>query len=582
MSAPAPLTLAQSIAHIILEGFNRHFGIFQEITSGAQQRFESADWQGVQKASRERIILYDTRVSKTLALVRKQYVAEQLDSALWQKIKQSYIQLLAEHKQPELAETFFNSVFCHLFPFQYYTNEFIFIRNVTSTDYIEPPTGETTCYRCYYPQHSGLKAVLKQLVLDHHFALPFENIDRDISSALRNIIRKFPGRENREQHLNLQLRVICRPFFRNKAAYIVGHYINGRREGGFAFSVINNEQGQLYLDTLLIDAEELSVVFSYSQAYFMVEYQVPSSIIAFLRTILPERNRSELYSAIGLHKQGKSDFYRHFLHHLKHSHDKLIVAPGIKGMVMAVFTLPSYRYVFKIIKDRFAPQKDFTRKQVAEKYQLVKRHDRVGRMADMLEYSNVSLPVDRFDPALLEELKATCAGSIFFDNDNIVFRHVYLERRMRPLNMFMERASDEQLEAIIKDYGDAIKQLAAANIFPGDFLYKNFGVTQLGRVVFYDYDEITYMTECNFRKIPAPMFPEDMFSAEPWYSIGPNDVFPEEFATFLLTNPRVKKIFMRHHKDLLDADYWKQKQQNIRDGIFEDVFPYEQALRFKR
>ncbi len=582
MTAPDSLTLAQAIAATILEGFNRHFRIFQQITSGAIQRFEQADWHGAQKASRERIVLYDQRVSETLALVRKDYEISELDSKLWKQIKQCYIHLLAEHKQPELAETFFNSVFCHQFPLQYYTNEFIFIRNSISTDYIEPPEGEENCYRCYYPQQNHLKAALKQMVLDQGFSLPFEKLERDINSAIRNIIRKFPGQKSRETDLNFQLRVICRPFFRNKAAYIVGHYINGRREGGFAFSVINNEQGQLYLDTLLIDAEELSVVFSYSQAYFMVEYQVPSSIIAFLRTILPERNRSELYSAIGLHKQGKSDFYRHFLHHLKHSHDQFIVAPGIRGMVMAVFTLPSYRYVFKIIKDKFAPQKDFTRKQVEEKYQLVKRHDRVGRMADMLEYSNVSLPTSRFEPELLEELKETCASSIFFDNENIIFRHVYLERRMTPLNMFMQQASDKQLEAVIKDYGDAIKQLAAANIFPGDFLYKNFGVTQLGRIVFYDYDEITYMTECNFRKIPAPMFPEDMFRAEPWYSIGPNDVFPEEFSTFLLTNPKIRKIFMRYHKDLLDADYWKQKQQNIQAGILEDVFPYQQKLRFKR
>ncbi len=582
MTVPNTPTLAQSIAATLLEGFNLHFTLFQQITSGAIRRFENACWQDVQQASRKRIVLYDERVSETLARVRTDYDINELDPALWQQVKQSYIHLLATHKQPELAETFFNSVFCHQFPMQYYTQEFIFLRNSISTDYIEPPAGEENCYRCYYPQHNHLKTALKQLVLDQGFSLPFEDLERDINSAIRNLVRKFPGRAQREVHLNFQLRVICRPFFRNKAAYIVGHYINGRREGGFAFSVMNNELGQLYLDTLLIDAEELSVVFSYSQAYFMVEYQVPSSIITFLRTILPERNRSELYSAIGLHKQGKSDFYRHFLHHLKHSHDQFVVAPGIKGMVMAVFTLPSYRYVFKIIKDKFAPQKDFTRKQVEEKYQLVKRHDRVGRMADMLEYSNVSLPIARFEPALLEELKQTCASSIFFEREQIVLRHVYMERRMTPLNMFMQDASDEQLEVVIKDYGDAIKQLAAANIFPGDFLYKNFGVTQLGRIVFYDYDEITYMTECHFRKIPAPLFPEDMFSAEPWYSIAPNDVFPEEFSTFLLTNPRVKKIFMRYHKDLLDARYWQQKQQNIKDGIFEDVFPYQQHLRFKR
>ena len=251
-------------------------------------------------------------------------------------------------------------------------------------------------------------------------------------------------------------------------------------------------------------------------------------------------------------------------------------------MVMMVFTLPSYPYVFKIIKDKFAPQKEFTRQQVEEKYQLVKRHDRVGRMADMLEYSNVALPLERFDASLLEELQETCASSISYDTDNLVFRHVYMERRMIPLNIFIETAADDILEWVIEDYGNAIKQLAGANIFPGDFLYKNFGVTQQGRVVFYDYDEISYMTECNFRKIPPPRFPEDEFRSEPWYSVEPNDVFPEEFGTFLLSTPKIRKTFLKYHRNLLDSRYWQEKQDKIKAGQYEDVFPYPEALRFKR
>lgn len=576
------LHIARGISATILEGFDRHFSIYQQITSGAKKRFEDSDWRAVQRASRERIVLYDHRVDETMALVRELYGIREIDTGLWKQIKLCYMRQLSYHRQPELAETFYNSVFCRQFALHYYTNEYIFLRNAISTDYIESSDDEETSYRCYYPNTQGLRDSLYQLIKDQQFNLPFEDLDRDISSSIRRIVSKFKGKTNRKTHLNFQLQVICRPFFRNKAAYIVGTYINGRDVQGFAFPVINNERGQLLIDTLLIGEKELSVVFSYSQAYFMIQHQVPSSIIAFLQTILPERNRSELYSAIGFHKQGKSDFYRHFLHHLRHSNDEFIVAPGIRGMVMAVFTLPSYRYVFKIIKDKFAPQKEFTRKQVEEKYQLVKRHDRVGRMADMLEYSNVALPIDRFGPGLLQELKDTCASSITIENDRVIFRHIYLERRMVPLNMFMEKATDEELEHVIKDYGDAIKQLAAANIFPGDFLYKNFGLTQLGRVVFYDYDEITYMTECNFRKIPAPRYPEDVFSSEPWYSVGPNDVFPEEFSTFLLTNPKVRKIFMKHHKDLLDAEYWKEKQRNILNGVYEDVFPYPLQLRFKQ
>lgn len=572
--------IAQDIAATILHGFNRHFEIFQSITSGALARFEKADWSQVQLASRERIVFYDHRVQETINIIREQFGIKQLDKALWKDVKIVYMRLLVNHRQPELAETFYTSVFCHQFPRNYYTNDFIFMNNGMSTLYIQ---GDVPSYRSYYPNTDGLKNCITQIIKDAGFTLPFENLERDIRSIYKRIVKLFPTKKSRTTELNFQLQTIRHPFFRNKGAYIVGRMLNGREEVGFAVPILNNEQGGLYIDTLIFGEKELSLVFSYSQAYFMVEHQVPSAIVKFLQSTLPDTSRSELYSAIGLHKQGKSVFYRDFLHHLRHSSDKLIVAPGIRGMVMMVFTLPSYSYVFKIIKDKFAPQKEFTRQVVAEKYQLVKRHDRVGRMADMLEYSNVSMPTSRFDPALLQELRDTCASSIAETEDGfVVFKHMYMERRMIPLNIYLENVPDSELDHLIKEYGDAIKQLAGANIFPGDFLYKNFGVTPLGKVVFYDYDEISYMTECNFRQIPPPRFPEDEFRSEPWYSIAPNDVFPEEFGTFLLTNPKIRKIFLKYHKDLLDYRFWQKKQDNINKGIYEDVFPYPSEIRFKR
>lgn len=570
---------ARTIALVIWQGFNRHFEIFQRITSGARERFEAADWHAVHAASRERIELYDRRIQETCAAIQALHPEHHNEPEFWRDVKACYRQLLLDHQQPELAETFFTSIFCRQFPRKYYTNEYIFLRNSISTEYID---SEEISYLSYYPSKSGLRQTILSIIRAAGFTLPFENFDRDIRSIFRVLIRQYPKKADRKTYLNYQLSVIRHGFFRNKGAYIVGKAINGREEVPFALAILNNEKGGLYIDALLLGEKQLSVVFSYSQAYFMVEHEVPSAITSFLQKLMPRRNMSELYSSIGLHKQGKSAFYRDFLHHLRHSSDEFIIAPGIRGMVMMVFTLPSYPYVFKIIKDKFAPQKEFTRQQVEEKYQLVKRHDRVGRMADMLEYSRVALPISRFDPALLQELKDTCASNLSFEGDEVVFRLVYLERRMIPLNIYMENANDEQLEHAVRDYGNAIKQLAAANIFPGDFLYKNFGVTQQGRVVFYDYDEINYMTECNFRKIPPPRCPEDEFSSEPWYSVGPFDVFPEEFGTFLLASPKVRKFFLKYHRDLLSVNYWQQKKDNILKGLYEDVFPYPQELRFKR
>jgi isocitrate dehydrogenase kinase/phosphatase len=270
--------------------------------------------------------------------------------------------------------------------------------------------------------------------------------------------------------------------------------------------------------------------------------------------------------------------------HQRHSSDRFRIAPGIKGMVMLVFDLPSFPYVFKVIKDFYPPQKDTTREQIKGKYLLVKQHDRVGRMADTLEYSNVAFPRARFEEELIAELRHFCPSLIEEDGEMLVIRHLYIERRMIPLNIYLQDASQagdqEQIERAVVEYGNAIKDLVAANIFPGDMLWKNFGVTRHGKVVFYDYDEIEYITDCNFRRVPVARNEEDEMSGEIWYAVGPKDVFPETFGPFLLGNAAVRDVFMKHHGDLLDAAFWQGHQERIINGHVHDVFPYEPVKRF--
>jgi isocitrate dehydrogenase kinase/phosphatase len=293
---------------------------------------------------------------------------------------------------------------------------------------------------------------------------------------------------------------------------------------------------------------------------------------------MPTKPPAELYTMLGLHKQGKTLFYRDLLQHLSHSTDRFILAPGIKGLVMGVFTLPSFPFVFKFIMDD--RQKDVTREYIEDRYQLVKAHDRVGRMADSWEYSDVPFPTNRLDPELIEELRRTAPSLVDDEGDRLVVRHLYIERRMVPLNIYLEEADEDERDHALREYGQAIKEMVAANIFPGDMLYKNFGMTRQGRVVFYDYDEVLYLTECNFRKVPPPRTPEDELASEPWYPIGAHDVFPEEFGTYLLGNPKIRAAFLRYHADLLSAEYWQTRQDRIRAGQLEDVFPYPESLRF--
>lgn len=586
MSPQKQLTPAQ-IAKNILKGFDNHFRIFSEITAGALQRFEAADWKAERYNSRLRIQLYDTRVDEAIATLRQKFdFSQAFDAVLWKRVKARYILLLQEHQQPELAETFYNSLFCRIFPREYYINDYIFVRNATATDYID---SKIPTYLAYYPANTGMFTSISNVLKQFDFTLPFENQHRDARHIARSIGKIFK-KGKRTAQLNFQYQVINALFFRNKAAYIVGKAINGHEEYPFAVAILNNEQGALYVDALLVGEDALSQLFGFSYAYFMVSHPVPSSIVHFLKTLMPRRKIEGLYSAIGFQKQGKTDFYRGFLKHLKYSDDDLILAPGIPGMVMSVFTLPSYPYVFKVIRDYFAPPKEISREQVEAKYQLVKQHDRVGRMADTLEFSHVVLPLDRFTPELLNDLQNTCASSISYvlkDSEQcLMLDHVYIERRMIPLNLELEIAEREddleRVECLVQSYGDAIKELAAANIFPGDLLYKNFGVTRLGRVVFYDYDEIVYITDCHFRKIPEPKNMQQLMSAEPWYSVAENDIFPEEFSRFLMGNPLIKRFLLKHHADLFTPQFWNDIKIKLEKGIFEDVFPYPLKYRLQR
>ena len=344
----------------------------------------------------------------------------------------------------------------------------------------------------------------------------------------------------------------------------------------------NQSSGGLYVDGLLTGEDDISNIFSFSRAYFMVDTEVPAAVVDFLRPLMRYKGKAELYTAIGLQKFGKAEFYRDFLKHLRYSSDEFTVAPGIRGMVMCVFMLPSFPYVFKVIKDHFPPPKEMTREQVKQKYLMVKLHDRVGRMADSWEYSHVAFPRERFSDELITLLREECAGSIEQSGDQLIIKHLYIERRMSPLNIYLGSANDDEIVHAAAEYGDAIKQLAAANIFPGDFLFKNFGVTRHGRVVFYDYDEICYLTECRFRDIPPPPFPEMEFSEDVWYTAAPGDVFPEEFETFLLTEPRFRKAFRKLHREIFDPAWWRERQQAIQQGVVEDVFPYSPEKRFNQ
>ncbi len=587
-------TVAYGIAQAMMDGFNRHYQLFRQESAKAKERFEQQDWHGQQRAQRERIEFYDLRVKECSARLETEFQAALQPPDIWQQVKLHYIGLLVDHFQPELAETFFNSVTTKILDRSYFQNEFIFVRPAVSTEYIESddPNALPT-YQAWYPSTDNLHETIMRIVKHFNLQCEFADLPRDAEDILRNVQIRL---DQTRLRANFQIQVLNSLFYRNKAAYIVGKVINGFVEIPFALPILHNPQGQLVIDAALFGEDDFLMLFSFARAYFLVDMDIPSAYVQFLRSLMPRKPRAEIYNALGLAKQGKTLFYRDLLYHQRHSTDKFRIAPGIKGMVMLVFDQPSFPFVFKVIKDFYPPQKDTTREQIQGKYLLVKQHDRVGRMADTLEYSNVAFPRERFEDELIEEIQKFASSQIEInirpDNgkQEVVIKHAYIERRMIPLNIYLQESFDvglqeprakAQMERAVIEYGNAIKDLVAANIFPGDMLWKNFGITRHGKVVFYDYDEIEYITDCNFRKVPAPRNEEDEMSGEIWYHVGPRDVFPETFGPFLLGNPAVREVFMKHHADLLDASFWQGHKEKINQGHVHDVFPYEADKRFE-
>jgi isocitrate dehydrogenase kinase/phosphatase len=574
-------SLPRDIARAILDGFDRHYRLFREAAVEAQSLFERAAWREMRSLARRRIGMYDERVDEAVRALLDRFPDAEVDESLWPAVKLAYLGLLHEHKQPECAETFYNSVACQVLHRRHYHNEFIFWRPGVATEHLE---GEAPTYRCYYPLKDGLRKTLQEIAGSLGLKNRWEDPQRDLRNVVHALRAHFP-RPLRVQP-DLQIQVLGSLFFRNKGAYVVGRLINAHRELPFALPILQNARGEIYLDALLVGEDQLLVLFSFARAYFFVDMEVPAAYVSFLRWLMPKKPRAELYMSVGLAKQGKTLFYRDLHYHLRHSTDRFVEAPGIRGMVMLVFTLPSFPFVFKLIRDHFAPPKEIDRQTVKDRYLMVKLHDRVGRMADTLEYSRVALPLARFDPALLEEIKRECASLVEIDGDELVIGHAYIERRMQPLNLHVAElradGDEERLRTALREYGNAIKELAGAGIFPGDMLLKNFGVTRHERVVFYDYDEIQPMEEMTFRSIPPAASYEEETAAEPYWTVRGNDVFPEQFDRFLVSDPRSRAMFYEDHRDLLDPAFWAGKQERLRAGLQDDVFPYPEEIRFPR
>ena len=566
--------LARTAAAAIHEAFDDYHSEFKAVTRRAQERFERREWSKWQDDAVERLEIREQVLHRLVAGLRIMLDGYADNHGLWVGIKEAYARLINQRRDVELAETFYNSVTRRMLTTVGVDQSLEFVWFGATTI----PTGNTPVLRVY-SQVSTLDAMIEAILRDYAFAVPYRDLEGDASRVARvmeGYLCCFWDTSDFDA-----VEMLRSVFYRNKGAYLVGRVRKRNRVIPIILPLLNTDAG-IVVDAALFSEEEASVVFSFTRSYFHVDAEIPGDLVGFLKSILPLKPVAELYIAIGYNKHGKTERYRALYRHLDNSNDKFEIARGAKGMVMTVFTLPSYDMVFKIIKDRFAYPKTSTRAQVMDRYRLVFKHDRVGRMVDAQEFEGLSFSRDRFQPDLLAELQEVAANTVTITDDEVIIKHLYTERRLYPLDLFIKEMSFEKSKAAIVDYGNAIADLAAANIFPGDLFIKNFGVTRHGRVVFYDYDELCLLTECNFRVMPAARTYEDELSDQPWFAVAENDIFPEEFRRFLWFPAPLRKVMEEHHSRLFSVDFWRGLQARTGAGEILDFFPYDQEQRFRR
>jgi isocitrate dehydrogenase kinase/phosphatase len=561
-------------SRIIEESFNHYIEVFGELTKKAPGFFRNRDWAGMQQNHVKRLRLYKDHIFDTKNRLKDLLGATIEDFSYWKKIKTQYQTQIKDRLDKELAETFFNSIIRKVYPGLAIHEELMFVYE----GYNSCPIYSNESLYHSYPSSWGLQKIIRSIMEDFDFGANYLNKEEDIQFLVHSVREVILSRYKPSEDTITQ--VLKSVFYRNKAAYLVGRTKVGGKWMPFIIPFLNGPRG-IYVDTMIFAPKVMAHLFSFTRSYFMVEVEIPSQLVAFLNSVITHKQVHELYNAIGFNKHGKTEFYRDFINHLAQSTDQFEVAEGIKGMVMTVFTLPSYNIVFKMIKDYFDPPKTMTRQEVRDKYKMVGLHDRVGRMADTHEFEEFHIPLDRVHPSLMEELKNSVNSLLEFNANELIIKHVYTERKMVPLNIYLEKCNFEEAKQVVEEYGYAILQLAKANIFPGDMLTKNFGVTRQKRVVFYDYDEIEFLTDMNFRWKPKAETYEQIYASEPWYDIKENDVFPEDFKKWMIGREDVKAYFLDYHKDLFNPDYWQSLQNQIKKGELLHAFPYPTEIRFR-
>ncbi len=574
--APTPSRLADPVARAIADAFAAYREEFLGVTGRARESFETRSWQQLRQDSRSRLGLYRQAVDQAEAVTRGLLGERAQDRVVWVSAKAVYSSLIAQRQDWDLAETFFNSVTRRLFS----TVGVDPLMEYVASDFDAPPSEVLApVYQRHLVSRAPLAEVVTRCLREMPLSTPWVDLEGDaalVAARLDEHVAQMNGPRP------VALETLRPLFYQGKGAYLVGRLLLTAGAVVPVVVVLRNSARGVRVDAVLLDRNEASQVFSFTRNYFHVDVERPYDVMRFLRSLMPRKPIAELYIAIGEVKQGKTELYRAIVDHLEEkTSERYGFAPGIPGLVMVVFTAPGLDMVLKVIRDVFPPQKDLSPARVRERYGWVYTHDRAGRLVDAQEFEHLVFPRERFEPALLEELLSTCGKTVRVQGDRVHVDLAYVERKLTPLNIHVRTSPFEQACAALGEYARAIHDLCACNIFPGDLLIKNFGVTRHGRVALYDYDELVELTSVHFRDIPEAERPEDELSAEPWFAVGAHDVFPEEFARFLGIPEKLRRYLVETYPEIFTAAWWRSMQERVRTGKIREFAPYPPERRLR-
>ena len=545
--------MTTEVVEVLINDFNYFNSQYNSFTRSSKQRFQSLQWHEQRLAMQQRMALHENSIDRTVASLKKN---NNFNNTNWKEVSRLFVTVYRDHLWYPIAISYYNSVLRQAYsssaaPFT--------IALPSLSTYSQLPT--------VYSVKEDIRTAILQALKELDFNVPFLNVFNDVKQIVDLISRSIEGKiESLELNKNL--------FYRNKHAYAIGSVTSKGCKHPLALAMVNTEHG-VSLKAVLLSEEEIKNIFAFSRSYFLIDSESPVGTLNFLMTTLPSKPKAQLLINMGFQELGKECLLQQLSIEIHTSDHKFDFAPGIPGMVMIVFYHPNSNYVFKVVRNNIKPPKNTSEKEVIEKYRFVAQHDRAGRMADVQHFKNLALPADTFSEKLKTDLLSEAADSVQLVNGHLVFSNLFIERKLVPLNLFiLDHSQNENKEAIL-DYGNSIKEMVMTNIFPGDLLMKNFGVTDEGKVVFYDYDEVVALSDCRFKRLRKPTYDEEVFELEYAEPVLDGDVFPEELVKFLVPQGELRDCFLAKHSELFTVEFWDYWKEFHLRGAFIDLQPYK-------